>query len=658
MISSLIYLLLSILALGILIFIHELGHYFMARRVGMRVEAFGIGFGKSIVKWMHDGVEWRLNLIPFGGYVKIKGAEADDSIDPYTIADGFFGRPPLDRIKVSLAGPLANLVMAFILFGVLWLSGGREKPASEYSSKVGWVDPNSELYRDGLRPGDAIVAYGDLPVTGSKDHLRAVIMAGQDELEVKGEHINYFQSTETSFDYTVALYPHPLSLDRSFKTAGVYPASFVIYNPEKQQASLSELLKLLAQGSPLKDSGLEPGDRILWANGELVFSQPQLSALINESRTLVTVRRGNQRLLRRVPKTNIQNLRVDPLVRDELTDWQYEAGLQKSRLNALYVVPYNLTHDAVVEQAIAYIDPEQQAHAFPEIRYSILEETLKPGDRIIAVNGEPIESSHQLLSKIQEPKLVMIISRDGLNNPLMVWKQVDKDFFHDVDWAQLQQLIDGVGLADAPSAAGKLHRLVPITPKTHADFATTSTARFLLSTKTLEMRKQTEAIEDPERRAHALHLLDEQERQLYLGPPYFEDRLVVYNPTPTSLFGVIASEIGRTIEALFSGTLSPKFISGPVGLIYSIQLNWAAGLKEGLFWMGVISLNLGMLNLLPIPVLDGGSICFSLFELVTRRQLKMKTLERLVVPFALLLVMFFLILTYNDVRGIVTRLFG
>ena len=70
-------------------------------------------------------------------YVKIKGQDAEDeTIDPYQIPDGFFGRPPIDRIKVSLAGPLANIVLAFVAFGLLWMVGGRDKSFSDSLPKL------------------------------------------------------------------------------------------------------------------------------------------------------------------------------------------------------------------------------------------------------------------------------------------------------------------------------------------------------------------------------------------------------------------------------------------------------------------------------------------------------------------------------------------
>jgi regulator of sigma E protease len=98
-------------------------------------------------------------------------------------------------------------------------------------------------------------------------------------------------------------------------------------------------------------------------------------------------------------------------------------------------------------------------------------------------------------------------------------------------------------------------------------------------------------------------------------------------------------------------------MSGPVGIVEVIHHSWGVGIKEVLFWMGLISLNLGFLNLLPIPVLDGGHICFSLVEMVTKRPIKAKTMERLIIPFVVLLVALFVYLTYNDLLRLFSRFF-
>ena len=127
-----------------------------------------------------------------------------------------------------------------------------------------------------------------------------------------------------------------------------------------------------------------------------------------------------------------------------------------------------------------------------------------------------------------------------------------------------------------------------------------------------------------------------------------QDERVNYNPSPIIQFKAVFSEIWDTLSALLTGALNPKWISGPIGIVQVVHDNWMVGIKEALFWLGAISLNLGMLNLLPIPVLDGGTILISLVELITGKRLSIKTMEKLILPFAILLITFFIFLTYQD----------
>ena len=128
MVLSLLYIILAILGLGLLVFIHELGHYWVARKKGMKIEAFSIGFGPSIYEWQKDGVQWKLCWLLFGGYVKIAGMQKEGNLEPSEIPEGFYSKGPWARIQVSLAGPLVNIAFAFAALTALWLLGGREKP--------------------------------------------------------------------------------------------------------------------------------------------------------------------------------------------------------------------------------------------------------------------------------------------------------------------------------------------------------------------------------------------------------------------------------------------------------------------------------------------------------------------------------------------------
>ena len=103
-----------------------------------------------------------------------------------------------------------------------------------------------------------------------------------------------------------------------------------------------------------------------------------------------------------------------------------------------------------------------------------------------------------------------------------------------------------------------------------------------------------------------------------------QDERVQYNPNPIVLFDKVFEEIWHTLKALFTGALNPKWMSGPIGIVQVVHDNSMVSIKEALFWLGAISLNLGVLNLLPLPVLDGGTICFSLYEIITEGSLKQR----------------------------------
>src|SRR5690348_6163329 len=99
--------------------------------------------------------------------------------------EGFLDKKPSHRIAVAFAGPFVNIVFAFVAFLALWVLGGREKNFTEYTHKIGWVDPKSELYAKGIRPGDEIVSYNDQPFQSVKDHLYApMLSASHGEIEV------------------------------------------------------------------------------------------------------------------------------------------------------------------------------------------------------------------------------------------------------------------------------------------------------------------------------------------------------------------------------------------------------------------------------------------------------------------------------------------
>lgn len=648
MITSVFYVLLAIFGLSFLIFVHELGHYFMARRVGMRVETFAIGFGKPIYSWERKGVKWQIGWLLFGGYVKIAGQD-EETQNPYEIPDSFFGRPPIDRIKVSFMGPLVNLVAAFLIFMVLWLAGGREKNFSEFTHKIGWVDPQSKLYAEGIRPGDEIAAYNRHPYQTVKDHLYAPMISSGD-IDVEGFKLNYAQSSKYPFEYKISPYPHPFAVEKGFLTSGIIsPASYVI---SAQQAEGSA--DGLPEGSPMLHSGIKSGDRIVWLDGNVVFSALEMNRLLNDGKALLTVERNGEILLMRVPRVPVFELKIDSEFKEELTDWQYEANLD-TKLPNMLVIPYNLDNHAVVENELKFIDKENQIEAFPPIPFSGNEHSLLPKDKIIAVDGTPISTSYELLAHLQQHRIVIIVERNSTTKGATPWREADANFDKEMQWNDLSKITNSIGLSHPVTTAGDYVLLNPVIPKAQADFALSAEKKAWLAAELLEQKKEVEKIEDPEKRHQALAKFKNQEKQLLLGLP-IQDLKVNYNPTPWEQFKTVFDEIWLTLTALFTGSLNPKWMSGPIGIVQVVHDNWMIGIKEALFWLGAISLNLGILNLLPIPVLDGGKIVLSFFEMVTGKKIQPKTMEKLILPFAVLLIVFFIFVTYQDLSRIFTGL--
>ncbi len=633
--ENILYLFLAILGLGFLVFIHEFGHYIMARRVGMTVEAFSIGFGKPIYSWESKGVKWQICWLPFGGYVRIAGMEKKGTVEPHEIPDGFYGKRPLDRIKVALAGPATNILFAFLVFALIWITGGQEKPFREHTNIIGNIDRQSSLYTFGVRPGDQFTAIDGKPVQGFTD-IFIEMMMNKNARHLEGKELNYFAKTQEPFTYPL---PHGME---GIGSLGVMPAEYLVFD------------KVTAPGSPMEKSGIQKGDRIVWADGELVFSRNYLTQVLNEPIAFLTVKRGDATFFARVPRLKISDLQMDSSQKAELSDWQHEAGLM-AKNSQLYFIPYNLNNRCVVENSLSFVDKNLETAQYkPEARKK-LSLSLESGDMILAVDGEPVTTSAQLFTKLQSRKALIIVDRSP-KTPIMSWTKSDAFFENSFQVDKLSQMMETPGVAPQP-VLDNFHLLAPVVLKAYSELPLDPKMKAQSEARLQAYKKQIEKIEDPAVRAQQLELLAQSQKTLMLGVE-LQDRLVSYNPTPFVLFGDVVDQTWRTLISLVSGSLSPKNLAGPIGIVQALQYSWQSGLKDALFWLGFVSLNLAFINLLPIPVLDGGHILFSAIEAVTKKPIKAKTMEKLIIPFIVLLIIFFVYVTYQDIARIIGKFFG
>jgi regulator of sigma E protease len=180
------YVLAFLVAIGVLVAVHEYGHFWMARRLGIRVLRFSIGFGRPL--WSRrgaDGTEYAVAAIPLGGYVKLLD-EREGPIDPGLVSEAFNRKPVWARILVLLAGPLANFLFAVAAYWVLFVAG---VPALK--PVVGDVAAESTAARAGLRPGDEILRVGSKDTGTREEAVLALIdelMNGvSGDLEMRGD---------------------------------------------------------------------------------------------------------------------------------------------------------------------------------------------------------------------------------------------------------------------------------------------------------------------------------------------------------------------------------------------------------------------------------------------------------------------------------------
>lgn len=158
-----------IVVLGPLVFFHELGHYLMARARGVAVEAFSIGFGPALLSWKaKSGTVWKLSALPLGGYVKMQGWGQEEAAA--AVPGSFSGASLLSRALIVASGPVANLVLAFILFAGLFAIAGQVQVAPVLSK----VTPGSPAAIGGLLPGDKVIAADGRPIHTFQDLQQVV----------------------------------------------------------------------------------------------------------------------------------------------------------------------------------------------------------------------------------------------------------------------------------------------------------------------------------------------------------------------------------------------------------------------------------------------------------------------------------------------------
>ncbi len=253
-------------ALGVLVFVHELGHYLVARWCGVKILRFSIGFGKPLLTWKvgKDQTEWSLSPIPLGGYVRMLDEEEGGEIDPAEVHRAFNRLPLLKRSAVVIAGPAANFLLAIVLYAVLGMAGLQE-PAPVLATPPAGTAAASAGIQEGERvltvDGHAVQSFSEMRLK----MIDPIVERRPIVLEVEGPDGRHHRSIPTS--------GLPAGeLERDFtRTLGVDLKAGLV-----QVASVEE-------GSAAARAGLQLGDQVLRVNGQPISRAQQLIQQVRAS---------------------------------------------------------------------------------------------------------------------------------------------------------------------------------------------------------------------------------------------------------------------------------------------------------------------------------------------------------------------------------------
>jgi len=249
-----------IVVIGVLILVHELGHFAVARLTGVGVERFSIGFGPVLLRWRGKETEYCLSLIPMGGYVKMMGEESPieggDAM-AYDPNKAFALKPLWARFLIVFAGPGMNFILAVIIFAIVFATFGRPV----WPAVVGRVNEGSPAAAAGLKTGDVIVAVNDRPVRYWEDLERPLSDSDGRPITVRAKR---------DAEQTVTVTPR-----RKTITDPIFGERREVWDIGAGPQLIPQISSVLPD-SPAQRAGLQPGDVVLAIGGQPVFTPEDL----------------------------------------------------------------------------------------------------------------------------------------------------------------------------------------------------------------------------------------------------------------------------------------------------------------------------------------------------------------------------------------------
>ncbi|NQU48004.1 MAG: site-2 protease family protein [Planctomycetes bacterium] len=551
-------LLLTIFGIGFLLFIHELGHFLAARAAGVRVEVFALGMGPRVAGFKRNGTDYRIAAIPIGGYVKMAGEDMlGDGAD-----DELFSKSPRWRFLIFSGGILMNFLFALLLIPILFRIG-----VPVQAPIAGSVVPGGTAWKAGVHPGDRLVALNDKKLLSFSDFASTIALSNVEEtlkldlLSPDGE------VRRVEFQ---ALYDESIG----FPTVGVYQG----------------ISSVVAPDSVASKAGIKANSEILAVDGVVASGNGDLQTLLFQA-----LLHGNPlqvtTLVDGVEKTQT----ITPQAIDNAGSPQL--GIFQTHQSVRELHPDYQTGLRVGDRITHVGDIEVRDQEV------IREATLRNGDRLptltVVRDGETLELSPTLTAADfsaavwldVEPNVMRIHVRPG--GPAAQAGLQNGD------------VISHLGL-EKPNNFAELRSTLKVWVDTHQSEAALPPLPV--------MATRGDEIVDVE-------------VQLAASPGWdygigMSSRMEVVKET--SIVAAIGTGVGRaqamvrdaflSFQRIITGRISTKNLSGIITIGRTTHSIASVGLVPFLFFLCMISIHLGVLNLLPIPALDGGHLMFLLIE--------------------------------------------
>jgi len=604
-----------VIALGLIIFVHELGHFMTAKWFGVRVRRFALGMGPIIVKWVRGETEYSLRWVPIGGFVDLVGEhpEAEEADDPR----GLWRRPAWQRIVVFSAGVVMNALLALVFFALAPIVG-----IQAIVPVAGGVMQGAPAEKAGLLPGDRILSIDGHRVEAFDDLLLSVALC----------------DAGTSFDLEVerpaagAEPPKVLHID----VASIRPpdSMFPMLGIDRERSTV--IAAFASPAALLRQAGAEEGDRILAVNGKNVATWRDLTKALADAPAGPVALKIDR-------KGAVQDLRVVPA--------------------DLKVYDYGLT-------------PPTEIGSAPEPGSPAAEAGIRAGDRIAAVQGKAWPSVDELIDAVKAAgnagevrltlwrdgktldvacKTVILPGADHPRIGIAPRKALDKP-------AQIGAVEPGGPAAEAGLKPGDIVVAAGDNEQTVDDWGGLAGIIIAAGGKplTLQANRGGTALPTTVRPKalpqDRLTVTDVAAEPLYAPLPR------IYNPIAAAQRGVWQTVLwfGRVyvnLKQFASGQVSTKAMGGPV-LIAQVAVSLAGhGVGTFMDFLGMLTVSIAVLNFLPIPPFDGGHVLFVLIDAIIRKPVSMKLRTIVWIVGWVAVGLLFIVVTYRDIVRVITQRF-